>query len=480
MMNNLSANNGQLTISTDDDHNKGLRLINNTTSQSSFFYMDNSDELNINNSTSSSRPVYINKGGSGGLKVGGDITGSNLSGTNTGDQTLSGLGGVPTSRTISAGAHLSGGGNLTANRTLALTLGVSSWITDSQGNDRMFFGSETDSGNGAVFKASNQGQQLQYRNVNGNSVFRVFDTGFISSNSGASFSGNVTADGFIGSGSQLTGLIKHNTSGINTSTGGALNTNDGQIYYHSPSNNNYGGTLPFAYGAVYQFQGSTTGRHFALGHSNNSTDFYLGSWDTNNNPSWNQIWHGGNKRSDSQNDNRYAIMNDTSQNLGQLTIRTDNSNSRGLRLLNNSTNQSSFLYMDDSNELNINNSGASSRTVYINKGGTGGMNVGGTITATGDVIANSDRRLKKNIKQIDNALAIVQLLGGYEYDRKDIDLHQAGVIAQEVEEVFPTAVSEDEKGIKSVAYNQLIALLIEAVKDQQIEIENLKTLINEK
>ena len=46
--------------------------------------------------------------------------------------------------------------------------------------------------------------------------------------------------------------------------------------------------------------------------------------------------------------------------------------------------------------------------------------------------------------------------------------------------MFPTAVSEDEKGIKSVAYNQLIALLIEAVKEQQIEIENLKTLINEK
>lgn len=104
----------------------------------------------------------------------------------------------------------------------------------------------------------------------------------------------------------------------------------------------------------------------------------------------------------------------------------------------------------------------------------------GSLTVTGDVIANSDKRLKKNIKRIGNALAIVQLLGGYEYDRKDIDLHQAGVIAQEVEEVFPTAVSEDEKGIKSVAYNQLIALLIEAVKEQQIEIENLKTLINEK
>lgn len=102
------------------------------------------------------------------------------------------------------------------------------------------------------------------------------------------------------------------------------------------------------------------------------------------------------------------------------------------------------------------------------------------LTSIGDVRANSDKRLKKNIKRIDNALAIVQLLGGYEYDRKDVDLHQAGVIAQEVEEVFPVAVSEDEKGIKSVAYNQLIALLIEAVKEQQIEIENLKTLINEK
>lgn len=102
------------------------------------------------------------------------------------------------------------------------------------------------------------------------------------------------------------------------------------------------------------------------------------------------------------------------------------------------------------------------------------------LTSIGDVTANSDKRLKKNIKRIDNALAIVQLLGGYEYDRKDIDLHQAGVIAQEVEEVFPVAVSEDANGTKSVAYNQLIALLIEAVKEQQIEIEKLKNMINEK
>ena len=184
--------------------------------------------------------------------------------------------------------------------------------------------------------------------------------------------------------------------------------------------------------------------------------------------------------------------------IGSITTRQLNGTGGGYLSLNGEwrINENSFWH---SGNFTPSNYVPNTRTITAGDGLTGGGNLTanrtlsvdatvarmnatntGSLTVTGDVIANSDKRLKKNIKRIDNALAIVQLLGGYEYDRKDIDLHQAGVIAQEVEEVFPTAVSEDEKGIKSVAYNQLIALLIEAVKEQQIEIEQLKTLIYEK
>ena len=63
-------------------------------------------------------------------------------------------------------------------------------------------------------------------------------------------------------------------------------------------------------------------------------------------------------------------------------------------------------------------------------------------------------------------------LRGVEYDRVDTKTHQLGLIAQEVEEVIPNAVHGDE--IKSVAYNNLIALLIEAVKELKQEIEDIK------
>ena len=75
----------------------------------------------------------------------------------------------------------------------------------------------------------------------------------------------------------------------------------------------------------------------------------------------------------------------------------------------------------------------------------------------------------RNIKTIDNALDKVLQLRGVEYDRTDIDEHQIGVIAQEVEKVFPDLVLDGEK--KSVAYGNMVAVLIEAIKEQQKQID---------
>lgn len=99
----------------------------------------------------------------------------------------------------------------------------------------------------------------------------------------------------------------------------------------------------------------------------------------------------------------------------------------------------------------------------------------GNFTAVGDVTAFSDITLKEDIRPIEKALDRVQQILGVTYNRIDLDgKRQAGVIAQDVEKVLPEVVHTDENGIKSVAYGNMIGLLIEAIKEQQRQIDELK------
>mgnify|MGYP002638046679 CR=1 FL=1 len=106
----------------------------------------------------------------------------------------------------------------------------------------------------------------------------------------------------------------------------------------------------------------------------------------------------------------------------------------------------------------------------------------GNFTASGDVTAFSDITLKKNIELIPNALDKVLSLRGITYNRIDIENEpkQSGVIAQEVEKVLPEVVHTDEEGIKSVAYGNMVGLLIEAIKEQQQQIDELRRKLEEK
>lgn len=99
---------------------------------------------------------------------------------------------------------------------------------------------------------------------------------------------------------------------------------------------------------------------------------------------------------------------------------------------------------------------------------------------------NSDKRLKTDIKIIENPLDKILLLNWYTFDWKKNGKHDIGVIAQEVEKVFPQIVYTNGSWYKSVSYPSLIAPLIEAVKnlyinyiDQQKEINQLQTEIKE-
>ncbi|MFA5904868.1 MAG: tail fiber domain-containing protein [Desulfobacula sp.] len=95
----------------------------------------------------------------------------------------------------------------------------------------------------------------------------------------------------------------------------------------------------------------------------------------------------------------------------------------------------------------------------------------------GNNVSPSDIRWKTNINTIDNSLEKVSQLRGVTYEWTDPSKgggQQIGVIAQEVEQVFPEVISTDNQGYKSVEYSKLIAPLIEAVKILKSENEKLR------
>ena len=111
---------------------------------------------------------------------------------------------------------------------------------------------------------------------------------------------------------------------------------------------------------------------------------------------------------------------------------------------------------------------------------SGNKTISGNLTATGNVTAYSDRKLKDNLEVIPDALAKVASLTGYTYDRIDVERsRQSGIIAQDVQKVLPEVVTnhidtETKEETLSVAYGNMVGLLIEAIKELKAEVEELK------
>ena len=102
----------------------------------------------------------------------------------------------------------------------------------------------------------------------------------------------------------------------------------------------------------------------------------------------------------------------------------------------------------------------------------------GTLSAT-VFTSLSDETQKTDIQPIENAISIVKQLQGVKYKWiNDDNQPSIGVIAQEVEKVLPEVVSTNDNGLKSVSYGNIIGLLIEAIKEQQVCIEELKKKLN--
>lgn len=105
----------------------------------------------------------------------------------------------------------------------------------------------------------------------------------------------------------------------------------------------------------------------------------------------------------------------------------------------------------------------------------------GNASFSGQVTASSDRRLKTDIRPIDNALELVCSMNGYMYTKDELE-NQVGVVAQELEEILPAMVytGVDDMQTKSVNYGNLVAVLIEAIKEQQQKIQQLEARIDSK
>jgi hypothetical protein len=134
-----------------------------------------------------------------------------------------------------------------------------------------------------------------------------------------------------------------------------------------------------------------------------------------------------------------------------------------------------------------------SGNVILDVSGAGAVGVGTTspaatldVAAGGTTLADawttrSSRRFKANIQPLEGALAKVVQLQGVSYERKSDGKHEIGVVAEDVAQIVPEVVSRDPNTheLQGVDYSRLTALLIEAVKSQQAEIQHLKAQVEQ-
>jgi hypothetical protein len=110
---------------------------------------------------------------------------------------------------------------------------------------------------------------------------------------------------------------------------------------------------------------------------------------------------------------------------------------------------------------------------------TAKLYVNGNIRASEDIIEESDRRLKSQLSPVEDALQKILSITGYTFSRTDLGSEREqerfmGLIAQEVLEIAPEAVQRDANDMYAVAYGNLSALFVEAIKQLHFTQETMK------
>ena len=109
----------------------------------------------------------------------------------------------------------------------------------------------------------------------------------------------------------------------------------------------------------------------------------------------------------------------------------------------------------------------------------GDTTVSNNLTVSGDIVVSSDARLKANIVSLGSTLAKLLLIDGKSYTMKKDGKQKIGVLAQDIQKVFPELVTTDDKDMLAVNYQGLVPVLINALKEQQSEIDELKQMVNQ-
>lgn len=270
--------------------------------------------------------------------------------------------------------------------------------------------------------------------------------------------GSVNANGDVSIATTTNSIDGQEFVNTRSNSGRAANSTDGNgIYYYTSDVDNFSGNSTD--GAIYQQSYSTSWYHQIAGDYRSGNIALRGK----NNNSW-QRWKKVPTIYTSDSAPTTALVNDDfwfDSDEGKLKIRYNG------------------VWMDTFT-LGTSN--------FVQKSGdtmTGSLNVQGNIVATGDVTAYgtvSDIRQKENIVKLDNAMEKVGQLNGYTFNYKGHKERLTGVVAQEVEKVLPEAVYETtsvdlDETIMAVRHGNMVGLLIEAMKEQQEQINMLKAEI---
>ena len=382
----------------------------------------------------------------------------------TGNSSITGTLGVSSTLTASngltvttGGLTVSGGGAaITGNSTVTGTLGVSSALTVTTGGLTVSAGGATVTGNSSI--TGTLGVSSTLTASNGLTVSAggatVTAGGLTVSAGGAAITGNSSVTGTLGVSSTLTA-----SNGLTVSAGGATVT--------------AGGLTVSAGGATITGNSSITG---TLGVSSTLTVSAGGATITGNSSVTGTLTASS----------TLTASNGLTVSAGGATI-TGNSSVTG------TFGVSSTLSVTGATSLTGNLSIISStteRTITVGSSGgyfygnatqigwkdSGGVakvywDTSGNLTAAANVTAYSDARLKKNVTTITNALELVNKMRGVYYDRIDSGEAGVGVIAQEMQAVLPQVVKQNDDAL-SVAYGNVIGVLIEAIKELSAKVES--------
>lgn len=166
----------------------------------------------------------------------------------------------------------------------------------------------------------------------------------------------------------------------------------------------------------------------------------------------------------------FVGINNTNPNTDlMIKQKSDFGTSRGMKIVRSNGTNYWRTYVDSGNAL----------TFEYNDLGDGNW---AYITTTGQVVSGSDARIKKDIAPMADALGKVKLLApkSFHYlNQEETDPIQYGFIAQDVESIYPDVVYTREDGTKGIAYQQFTSIAIQAIKEQEVKIDDLQRQIDE-